>query len=66
MVNRFPGSKLCSVCPPENLCPSGPRPELKMPYDHIIEIITFGQVFQKLVIIANTNTSGNSKKDNIV
>jgi len=34
-------SKPCSVCPSENLCPEGPRPEFKFKYDKILEVITF-------------------------
>lgn len=30
---KGPASKACSVCPPENLCPDGPKPEYKFEYE---------------------------------
>lgn len=41
---RGSGSKPCSVCPIENLCPDGPKPEYKFRYDRITEIITFPHI----------------------
>lgn len=38
---RNSGSKPCSVCPPENLCPEGPKPEYKFKYDKILDIVLF-------------------------
>ena len=40
-ILKASGSKPCSVCPPENLCPEGPKTEFKFKYDRIIEIVTF-------------------------
>jgi len=40
-IFRQQASKPCNICPPENLCPSGPKLELKIPYDQFIEIFTF-------------------------
>ncbi len=49
-IFRPPGSKPCSVCPPENLCPSGPLPDRKFQYDRITDIIFFPLLPQKMVI----------------
>jgi hypothetical protein len=29
-------SKPCSICPPENLCPDGPKLDIKFTYDDVI------------------------------
>ncbi len=47
-IFKASSSKPCSVCPLENLCPEGPKPEFKFRYDKIIEIIIFPQIRQKI------------------
>ena len=44
---KKPKGKPCSVCPPENLCPNGPQPEMKYKYEMIIELLTFPDLPQK-------------------
>lgn len=45
-----PAGKPCTVCPPENLCPNGPRPELKFRYERLAEIIRFPDLTQRLIL----------------
>lgn len=40
-ILKSSGSKPCSVCPPESLCPEGPKLEYKFKYDKIIEVVLF-------------------------
>ena len=63
---REPGGKACSVCPPENLCPNGPRPEHKFTYDKLIEIIEFPEIPQKMMMSFQLGNSGILKKDTTI
>lgn len=49
-ILKPPAGKPCSVCPMENLCPSGPRADLKYKYESLVEIVTFPDLPQKLLL----------------
>lgn len=50
---RPPSGKPCTVCPPENLCPNGPRPEHKFKYDRLTEVVYFEHFDQRVVLSFN-------------
>lgn len=46
-----PPGKPCTYCPPENLCPNGPTPEFKFPYENrLVKFLLFPDLPQKLVL----------------
>jgi hypothetical protein len=49
----------------ENLCPDGPRPEFKFKYDRLIEIISFPNFPQKIILVIQLSTGLMKKEQNI-
>ena len=49
-IMRPPAGKPCSVCPPENLCPSGPRSETKFKYEKMVDFIVFPDLPQRFIL----------------
>ena len=55
-IFRESASKPCSICPPENLCPEGPRLETKIKYEDITFFREFPLLPQRYVIVYVNST----------